>query len=128
MQIRQTFARLHERPEVWSERHSRQLPTQIRCIALAVFRMVQNRVDVVEDVPFGNRPIFVVCAKLLERPVCDVFPAVGTVLIVRVERKPLWNCTRAKEVEIRKSGNNKRGERLLSSNARRSNHSIFSAL
>jgi len=51
--------------------------------------VVQNGVDVMQDVPFGDRGVAVVGAKLFEGPVGDVLTAVGAVFGVGVEREAL---------------------------------------
>jgi hypothetical protein len=43
---------------------------------LAVAAMVQHAVGVAEDIPLGDRVVFVVRAELLQRPVGDVLSAV----------------------------------------------------
>jgi len=52
---------------------------EICSVALAVLGVVQDGVDVVEDVPLGNRGIVVVGAELFEGRVGDVLAAVGAV-------------------------------------------------
>ena len=44
--------------------------------------MVQDGIDVMEDVPFGDGGIAVVRAELFKRPVGDVLAAVGAVLVL----------------------------------------------
>jgi hypothetical protein len=51
--------------------------------------VVQDRVDVVEDVPFGDGGVVVAGAELFERPVGDVLAAVRAVFGVGVERETL---------------------------------------
>lgn len=46
-------------------------------VALAIVGVVEDGVDVMEDVPLGDGRFGVVGAKLFERPVGDVFTAVG---------------------------------------------------
>jgi hypothetical protein len=48
-------------------------------VALAVLGVVQDGVDVVEDVPFGDGGVVVVGTELFEGPVGDVLAAVGAV-------------------------------------------------
>lgn len=42
--------------------------------------MVQDGIDVMEDVPFGDGGVGIVGAELFERPVGDVLAAVGAYL------------------------------------------------
>jgi len=53
------------------ERNARQLEPQIGRVALAILGVVQDGVDVMEDVPFGDGRVAVVRAELFERPVGD---------------------------------------------------------
>ena len=58
-------------------------------VALAVLGMMQHGIDVVEDVPLGDVGVGVVGAELVQRPVGDVFAAIGAVFVVGVERETL---------------------------------------
>jgi len=58
-------------------------------VALAVFGVVQDGVDVMEDVPLGDGGVVVVGAELFESPVGDVLAAVGAIFGVGVEREAL---------------------------------------
>jgi hypothetical protein len=69
------------------KRDARQFAAEIRGVALAILGMVQDGVDVMEDVPFGDGRIAVVRAEFFERPVGDVLAAVGAVFGVGVEEK-----------------------------------------
>jgi hypothetical protein len=62
---------------------------EVRGVALAVFGVVQDGVDVMEDVPLGDGCVVVLGAELFEHPVCDVLAAVRAVFGVGVERESL---------------------------------------
>jgi hypothetical protein len=68
---------------------AREFAAEVGRVALAVFGVVQDGVDVMEDVPFGNRGIVVVGAELFEGPVGDVLAAVGAVFGVGVKGEAL---------------------------------------
>jgi REP element-mobilizing transposase RayT len=60
------------RPICRYKRNARQLEAQIGSVALAVLRMVQDGMDVMEDVPFGDGRVAVMRSELFKRPVGDV--------------------------------------------------------
>ena len=72
-----------------SERNARQLPAEVGGVAFAVFGVVQNGVDVVEDVPLGDGRVVVAGAELFEGPVSDVLAAVRAVFSVGVKGETL---------------------------------------
>ena len=69
------------------ERDAGEFAAEVGGVALAVFGVVQDGVDVVEDVPLGDGGVVVVGAELFEGPVGDVLAAVGAVFGVGVERR-----------------------------------------
>lgn len=50
---------------------------QVGGVTLAIFGMMQDGVDVMEDVPLGDGRVCVADAKLFERPVGNVLAPVG---------------------------------------------------
>ena len=70
------------------ERYSRQFALQIFGIAFAVLRVVQHRVDVMEDLALADA-FAVLRAELCQRSIGDVLAAVAPVLVVGVEREAL---------------------------------------
>ena len=65
MQACQFGSGFGESAKVRDKRNARQLPFQIGSILFTVLRVIQNAVDVVEDVTFGDVIILVVRSKLL---------------------------------------------------------------
>jgi|GEM_PF-6125325 len=63
-----------------NKRNARQFSAKVGGVALAIFRMVQDGVYVMEDVPLGDGRVRVADAKLFERPVGDVLATVASVL------------------------------------------------
>src|SRR5208283_645775 len=62
--------------------------------------MVQNPIDVMEDVPPGDVLVAVMPAKVLQRPVGDVFAPIRAVFVVGVERKALSARPRTDQVKV----------------------------
>jgi hypothetical protein len=62
------------------ERNARQFALQVLGVFRAVFGMVQNPVDVIEDVPLGDFLVLVMLAEMFQRPVGDVLAAIRTLL------------------------------------------------
>jgi hypothetical protein len=54
-------------------------------VALAVLRMMQHRIDAMEDVPLRDARVVVVRAEFVECPVGDVLATVAAVLVLRRE-------------------------------------------
>src|SRR6266704_4899575 len=81
--------------------------------------MVQNGVDVMEDVPLGDRRVVVVGAESFERPVGDVLAAVRAVFGVSVEGEDLKGIART-QVNVGNPGNHKgsvwRAKRYITEN------------
>ena len=99
-----------------------QVPLEIGGIALSVFGMVEQGVDVMEDVPLGDCVVAVVGAELCQCPIGDVFAAVPPVLIVGVEGEALRFL---KYVKSRNQRNHQVVKRFVTSNSRDTNYSIF---
>ena len=89
MDRRQPRACLCERPEIGREGNAGQIALEVGLIAFAVAGMVQEPVDVVEDVPLGDRVVAVVGAEAVQRPVSDVIAAIAAILVVSVEGEAL---------------------------------------
>jgi hypothetical protein len=51
--------------------------------------MMQQRVDVVKDIPLGDFVVAVMIAKFRKRPVGDVLPSIRAVFVIGVKRKAL---------------------------------------
>ena len=49
--------RFNEFVKIGSKRHARQFPFQIGSVFLTVLGVVEHRIDIVEDVPFGDELI-----------------------------------------------------------------------
>lgn len=70
------------------ERNARKLPCEIESVFVAIDRIVQHGVDVLEDRLFGDRlttfaaPVWVVAPELFERPVGDVLVAIAVFVVV----------------------------------------------
>jgi hypothetical protein len=60
-----------------SEGDAEEFAADVGGVAFAVFGVVQDGVDVVEDVPLGDGGVAMVGAELFEGPVGDVLAAVG---------------------------------------------------
>jgi hypothetical protein len=71
------------------EGDAREFAAKVGGIALAVFGVVQDGVDVVEDVPLGDGGIVVAGAELFECSVGDVLATVGAVFGIGVEGEDL---------------------------------------
>lgn len=67
--------------------NARQFSAKVGGVALPIFRMVQDGVNVMEDVPLGDGPVGVADAELFERPAGNVLAPVGAVL------NPNWYCS-----------------------------------
>ena len=65
----ETLADIRERPEVRSERNAGQFAFQVCGVTLAIERMMQHGIDVMENVPLRDRLVFVMGTKLFERPI-----------------------------------------------------------
>ena len=89
MQAGQFAPGVGEGGEIGREGDARQLAFEVVGELLAVRRMVQDGVDVMEDVPLGDGGIAVVRAELFEGGVGDVLAAVGAVGGVGVEGEAL---------------------------------------
>ena len=72
VQPRQFLPGFRESPEILRERNARQFALQVLGVFRPVFRMVQNPVDVIEDVPLGDFLVTVLLAEMLQRPGVDV--------------------------------------------------------
>jgi len=77
-----------ERLGIRHERDARQVAFEVLGVAAAVFRVVEQGIDVVEDVPLRHRRA-VPLPKLPQCPLRDVLPPPAAVLVVRVEREAL---------------------------------------
>ena len=64
MEICQRRARGGESPEVFGERDMREVALEVHLVFLAIVRMVQETVVVVEDVPFGDGVVVVMGSEL----------------------------------------------------------------
>ena len=62
---------------------------EVRLIPLPIVGVIQEGVDVVEDVAFGDGVVVVVRPILCQRPIGDVFAAVCAILVIGVEREAL---------------------------------------
>ena len=62
---------------------------EVCLIPLPIVGMVEQGVDVVEDVSFGDCLVLVVPSELPQRPIGDVFAAVCAVFVVGVERESI---------------------------------------
>ena len=89
VQLGQLLAGRGEGPEVGGQRDPRQFAFQVLGEPLAVARMVQDAVDVIEDVPLGDFLVAVVLAEVLQGPIGDVLAAVAAVFVVDVEGETL---------------------------------------
>ena len=85
----QALPGLGEAPEIRGQGEAGQFPAEVGGVFLAVGGMVQEGIDVMEDVPFGDGVIPVMGAELLQGPVGEVFPALGAVFGVDVEGEAL---------------------------------------
>jgi hypothetical protein len=65
--------------EIRREGNARQLALEVIGELLAVGRMVQDGVDVVEDVPLGDGRIAVVVPEFLQGGIGDILAAIGAV-------------------------------------------------
>jgi hypothetical protein len=61
----------------------RQITLKILSVALAILRMVQDGIDIVEDIPF-RYPLTIPGLESLERPIGDVFAAISAIFGVGV--------------------------------------------
>ena len=97
MNICQLFTGFGEPPKVLSEGNMRQIPFEVHLVFLTISRMVQERIGIVEDVPFGDSVISVVDAEFCQYPIRDVLLSVCAIFVVGIEGKALGiTC----EVEI----------------------------
>ena len=72
----------------------RQIALQVRGVTLAIPRMVQDAIRIVEDVPLGDGIVAVMHAEVLQRPIGNVFAAVSAIFIVDVEGEALRGTLR----------------------------------
>lgn len=68
--------------EVGRERDARKLAFEVGCEAGAIFRVVEEGVSGVEDVPLGDVVVGVVAAEFSDRPVGDVLLAMCAIFVV----------------------------------------------
>ena len=67
----------------------RQIAFEVLLVFLTISRMVQERVGIVEDVPFGDSVISVMGAEFSQYPIRDVLLSVCAILVVGIEREAL---------------------------------------
>ena len=73
-----------------------QVAFEVRFVFLAILRMMQESVGIVEDVPFCDGVVVVMGTEVCQCPIGDVFTAVCAVLVVGVEGKTLgWRSKTA---------------------------------
>ena len=100
----------------------RQIAFEVRLVFLAIRRMMQESVVIVEDVPLGDGVVCVMRLKFCQCPIGDVFAAVCAVFVVSVERERLlW-------ISIKISINNKfthHNSKFPATVNTSTNHSIF---
>lgn len=84
MQVGQLFPCRRKPTKFRREGDAREFFLEVIGEAFAVGGVVEQGIDVVENVPFGDAVVDVVRAELCQRPIGDVFAPVRTVLIVGV--------------------------------------------
>ena len=89
MQPGQLLSGRGECPEVRREWYPRQFTLQVIGITLAIARMVQKAIDVIEDVPLRDLLVAVTLTEVIEGPIGDVLASVCAVLVVEVEGEAL---------------------------------------
>ena len=89
MDFPQALTGFGKAPEVGRIGKAREVTSEVRSIPLPIFRVMEQSVSVIEDVPFTDGILSVMCPELCQRPIGDVFPSVCTVLVVGVEGETL---------------------------------------
>ena len=107
----QLLAGLGESPEVGGQRNTGQFAFQVLGEPLAVARMMQNSVDVIEDIPLRDLLVPIVFAEVLQGPIRDVLAAVRAVLVVDVEGETLMSVNTRTKMNIRQAVRCQRAER-----------------
>ena len=90
VQLGQARPGFRKTPEIRGKGDAGQFPAEVGGVFLPVGGMVQEGIDVMEDVPFGDGLIVIPGAKFLPGPVGEVFPAVGAVFSVGVKGEALY--------------------------------------
>jgi len=85
----QLLAGCREGGEVGGEGNAGQFAPEVGGITLAVLRVMEDRIDIVEDVPLGEGGGRVATAELFQCPIGDVLVAVAAVFSVGVEGEAL---------------------------------------
>ena len=78
----------------------RQIALEVRLILIAIVRMMQDAVVIVEDVPLGDGVVFVVRAELRQCPIGDVFAAICAIFVVDVKREALRTTLRQPILDV----------------------------
>src|ERR1700678_2579993 len=107
------------------QRDAGEFAAEVGGVALAVFGVVQDGVDVVEDVPLGDGGVVVAGAELFEGPVGDVLAAVGAVLGVGVEGEALRAATCAREMKVNEMARSHAHEWFLGAWGRYADHVVL---
>jgi hypothetical protein len=83
VEAEELLARASERPEIWGERDPRQFLAKDFVKPTSVTRVVEQRIDVVEDVFLGDRGLLVVGPETLLRPIRNVLALRCTIGVER---------------------------------------------
>ena len=94
MQFGELRASIRECPEIRRIRNVRQIALQIGGVTFAIVGMMQEPIDIVENIRLLDAIVSVMRPEVLQRPIGDVFSAVGAICIVDIEGEALRRRTK----------------------------------